>query len=207
MDSPRTSPWAVAQQTTFPSGLVRLTMTLSDTQATRMLWPYGFLLEVAITVGGPSLEVNLLVVNTGDLAFDFTCALHTYLRTSRTDAHISGLRGLPFIDGTDGGRVTASDDAWLYIDQEIERYYYGASTPVALAAGASVVTVRQQAFGDTVIWNPWDRASDRFPDLPTDGFKHFVCIESAAFERRVHLMPGARWQGGQRLDFENTGTR
>jgi len=119
---------------------------------------------------------------------------------SGSAAHALGLRGLPFLDGTNARRVATSDDLRLDVDRAIERYYYGAVAPISLVDNAQVVTVYQEGFRDVVIWNPWDHAPERFPDLPPDGYRHFLCIESAAIERPVKLAAGAQWRGRQRLD-------
>ena len=196
----RTSTWDVTEVSALPNGAQRITLTLGHSPATQVLWPYAFRLDLAVTVGGAVMDVELTVTNTGSARFEFTSALHTYLRVSGNAAYARGLRGLPFLDGTNAGRGAVSDSPRLDIDRPIQRYYYGAAGPVSLIDDDTVVTVHQEGFRDIVVWNPWDQGPERFPDLPPHAHRHFVCIESAAIEHPVTLAAGAKWRGCQRLD-------
>lgn len=54
---------------------------LSDSEATRAAFPFGFSLRYSVTIDGPeSVSTALFVQNTGDAPLEFTGALHTYLR-------------------------------------------------------------------------------------------------------------------------------
>jgi glucose-6-phosphate 1-epimerase len=197
----RTLSWSGGTVVYLPSGDGRLTLMLVDSPATMALWPHEFRLEVAITVGGTALSLELLVLNSGVAPFEFFTALHTYLRTWGNAPHVRGVQGFRFIDGRDGGCIKTALRDRLEIDRAIENYYYsGGTMPVSLVQEESSVTMTQQGFSETVIWNPGHENPDSFPDLPHDGYKHFICIESAWIDHPISLMPGECWRGAQRLE-------
>src|SRR5262245_6317839 len=79
-------------------------LALSDDEATRAIWPHAFELELTVVVNANRLDIELEVQNSGDAAFSFSAALHTYLRVEEVeDARISGLRGLRYQDALQGG--------------------------------------------------------------------------------------------------------
>src|ERR1700748_3380848 len=50
--------------------------------ATRELWPHEFGAQITGSVIGQQLDIEFAVTNTGDADFEFTVALHSYLRTN-----------------------------------------------------------------------------------------------------------------------------
>lgn len=56
---------------------------------------------------------ELVVVNTGSAAFDFTCALHTYFGVQDiAGASVAGLEGTTYLDSLEGrAEKVESDDA------------------------------------------------------------------------------------------------
>ncbi len=72
---------------------------LRDSEATRAIWPYAFLAEFTVTVCEHRLSLELAVTNHGEQPFDFTAALHTYLRVDDIAAtHVENLGGLTYFD-------------------------------------------------------------------------------------------------------------
>ena len=195
----RTAPWMFVEQATLPDGAARLGLALEDTDSTRALWNHRFRLDLGITVAGAALEMELLVRNPGHEPFEFTSALHTYLAACVPDAHLAGLQGLRFVD--EHGNVSADANS-LLVDRHIQRFYFGATRPVLLVSGNRHVSIHHRGFTDIVVWNPWSTAPEVFPDLPSDGYRRFVCVEPAVIEHAVQLPPGATWRGVQRLVVE-----
>jgi len=82
-------------------------LQITDDEATRALWPHAFALELTVCVRGDRLDVELEVTNTGDEAFDFMAALHTYLRVAEVEAaRLTGLHGCNYegLDHEDDAR-------------------------------------------------------------------------------------------------------
>ena len=78
-------------------GVERYTLELTDSETTRAWWPVRFAAQLTVVLGAGSLRVQLVVHNTGntdDGAWDFTTALHTYLRVEDVGrARLGGLDG------------------------------------------------------------------------------------------------------------------
>ena len=72
---------------------------LRDSEATRAIWPHAFLAEFMVTVRERQLIMELAITNRGEEPFNFTAALHTYLRVDDIAATtIEGLVGLRYFD-------------------------------------------------------------------------------------------------------------
>jgi len=87
----------------------------------------------------------------------------------------------------------------LRIDRELDRFFFGVTGPVEVRGEGCSIRVRQDSFADVVVWNPWIELARRLADLPDEGYRYFVCIESAALERPVCLVPGEEWLASQHL--------
>ncbi|PTL84530.1 D-hexose-6-phosphate mutarotase [Vitiosangium sp. GDMCC 1.1324] len=195
----RSSLWRVSSSETLPCGSGSVEMRLSDDAATRQVWPHPFELVLRARFKGMELDLSLAVINTGSAPFDFTCALHTYLAANATEAVIHGLQGLHYLDSADHRRMGVQQEELLRIDREVDRFFFGLTGPVELRGGATSIRVKQEAFADVVVWNPWSELARKLADLPDDGFRHFVCIESGTVQRPVSLAPGKEWLASQHL--------
>ena len=68
------------------AGLRRRTLRLEDDPSTRALAVYAFAAEMSVSVVAAGSDMELEVENTGDTAFSFTAALHTYLKVREVEA-------------------------------------------------------------------------------------------------------------------------
>jgi len=196
----RVSVWELAEAQRTGTGAARALLRLADSPATRAQWPHPFALELAVSVTGRMLELGLAVINTGTKAFEFTGALHTYLRVADVRrAVVRGLRNVRYRDkalGTDGSLETAPA---LAIDREIDRVYYAAPADLAAVEPGRTVAVRATGFPDTVVWNPGPERGATLDDLEPDGYLRMLCIEAAVSRGPATVAPGARWTGSQTL--------
>lgn len=166
-------------------------LAFDDDEATRRLWPHGFGIELTLSVGGLELEVELAVTNRGESAFDFQAALHSYWRCDDTRrARLHGLDGTRYLD-TQGGREQRQEIDPQGFGAAIDRIYFDAAGPLHFATAFGRMALAADGFADTVVWNPGPEV--RLADLPAEGWQQFVCIESAAIGRRLHLAPGDEW--------------
>lgn len=61
--------------------------------------PHKFKAVYAVTLHGELLRTDLRIINTGDKAFDFTAALHTYIEVlDIKKASVKGLKDLQYLD-------------------------------------------------------------------------------------------------------------
>jgi glucose-6-phosphate 1-epimerase len=194
----RTREWAPAERAAD-----RAVLRLGDDPATHAAWDHAFEAELRVDVGD-ALAVTLAVRNTGERAFAFTCALHTYLRVGDVRrAAVLGLGGVRFRDKVAGGE-RVQDEPELRFTGETDRVYLAVPDEVRVrdeAEGRTLV-VRKRGFADTVVWNPWAEKAREMADLGEDQFPRFVCVEAAQVGRPVTLAPGGRWQGGQEIRVE-----
>jgi glucose-6-phosphate 1-epimerase len=196
----RVSAWEVADARRTDTGAAQARLRLTDSPATRAQWPHPFALELTVAVTGRTLAVALAIANTGIKGFEFTGALHTYLRVADVrHAVVRGLRNARYRDkalATDGNLETAPA---LAFDREIDRVYHAAPGDLAAAEPGRTVAIRASGFPDTVVWNPGPARSATLGDLEPDGWLRMLCVETAAARAPVTVASGARWHGAQRL--------
>jgi glucose-6-phosphate 1-epimerase len=194
----RTAEWELAERAAG-----RAVLRLSDSPATRAVWDHAFELELRVEAAD-ALTVTLALRNTGDAAFEFTCALHSYLGVGDVRrAAVLGLGGVRFHDKVAGGEQVQAEPE-LRFGGETDRVYVAAPDELRVrdeAAGRTVV-VRKRGFPDAVVWNPWAGKAREMGDLGEDQFPRFVCVEAAHVGAPVRLEAGARWEGSQTLSVE-----
>ena len=193
----RTQAWERVDDADRPEA-VRL--RLRDSAGTRALWPHAFLAELAVEIGGDWLSIALTIQNTGDAAFEFTAALHTYFRVGDVRrATVRGLRGIRYRVTGEPERV--DEEPEVIVNGPVDRVYLG--TPPELRVhdpgnGRDFV-LRSEGFADTVVWNPWAAATAALPDMEDDEYLEMLCVEAAQVGAPVRLEAGAGWAGSQRM--------
>lgn len=196
----RVTEWALLAAERTGDGAARAVLRLGDSPTTRALWPHAFTTELTVTVAGQTLAVALAVANGGAAPFDFTGALHTYLRVDDVGrAVVRGLAGARYRDkvlGADGVLETAAE---LRIDGEIDRVYHAAPADLGVHEPARTTTIRATGFPDTVVWHPGTKRAAALDDLGPGGHRHMLCVEAAVARAPVTVNPGERWVGTQRL--------
>jgi glucose-6-phosphate 1-epimerase len=181
-------------------GVVIGVLRLTDDDETRAIWPHRFEAELSLSLSGLRLDVELAVTNTGDTAFSFTTALHTYLRCDDVRrARLSGLYGTRYVDSVSGQEQQQEIDPQSF-SGEIDRIYFDVGGPLALSTAFGRMAVETEGFDDAVVWNPGPDKARELPDLPDDDWLQFLCIEAACIGRGVRLNPGGDWAGRQSFD-------
>lgn len=177
-----------------------ITLALRDSEASRALWPHAFEARLEATLAPGSLRIALHLANTGEAAWSFTAALHSYLRVDDIDAvRLEGLQGAARWDAVRDLRFV-EEAAALRFASEFDSVYAAPARPLRLAQPGGVMEIAQSAScTETVVWNPGAVLSAKLSDMPDDGFRHMLCVEAAAIDAPVHLAPGARWTGWQQL--------
>ena len=197
----RTRAWQVLRTGHATDGTAEAVLALVDAPDTRERWPHAFRAELVVRVGGAVLTVTLAVENTGDAAFAFTGALHTYLRVEDvTTAGVLGLEAVAARDTAAGGALLAPTGAPLTFGSEVDQLFLDAPGPVMLdePVRGRAVLVDQTGFRDVVVWNPGPARAVALADLEPDGWRRFACVEAVAAEP-VTVAAGTRWEGTQRL--------
>ena len=162
-------------------------------------WPWAFTLRLRVAVQGQSLELNLSVHNTGEQAFPFSAALHSYFAIDQlSEARIGGLQRVRYSDETPQDALQAEE--LLQFSDKLDRIYYQLPGALQLQSGGHTLRLEQQGFTDAVVWNPGAQDAAALPDLADDEYQRFICIEPALIQPDT-LAAGAEWTGRQRLTF------
>lgn len=151
-------------------------------------------LTLDVTLAEQSLALELVTDNGGPEPITVTEALHTYLSVGDIGAvEIGGLEGLDYVDQCAGGARRRQAGAVTVVG-EVDRIYLGRSDRVVVADRAlrRRIVVAQSGSAATVVWNPWVDKAARLGDVGADGYRRFVCVETAnAADGRQQIAAGA----------------
>ena len=195
----RTRMWSVVAQR-CGEDYALLTLGIADDDQTRALWPHAFKAEITLMLEADRIDLEFSVENTGAAPFDFTGALHSYLRVVQVeDVALEGLRGHDYRDAAAGDRIVRETGTELIVEGEVDRVYHDVRRPQLLKAGNLSLGIQSQGFPDVVVWNPWVDKCAALADMPADGWRHMLCVEAACARQPVALPPGEEWFGPQTL--------
>jgi glucose-6-phosphate 1-epimerase len=170
--------------------------------AATAVWPHDFIARLQIRLDADALALALAIENTDALPFAFTAALHTYLAVDDiAAASVHGLDGCRYEDSA-GGAAVRQQDGEVRFDGEVDRIYAASaqeSRLLQLRDGTHALSIAQEGFADTVVWNPGAALTAGIADLAPDDYRRFVCVEAGQVLQPVVLAPGERWVGVQRL--------
>jgi len=174
-------------------------LRLAADAATRQLWPHEFEAEITFSLVGQQLDIEFAVTNTGDAPFEFTAALHTYLRTNDVlKAQLEGLQGVRYEDNATGQWQQQWGDVTQVVG-EIDRLYHDAPAELVLREMGRKLAIAHADFTDVVVWNPGPAKAGQLNDMPDDDWLKMLCVEAARVIAPVTLPPGEEWAGMQTL--------
>jgi D-hexose-6-phosphate mutarotase len=180
----RTQPWQVKGSRSLDDGSTEISLTMPLTQAMQTMWSLASLnmtqLDMLINVG-KTLKIALITRNLGAADITITEALHTYFAVSSiAQIEVNGLHGTHFHDKAAGW--TEGDQAGaISFGQEVDRVYVNTPDRCTIVDTGFKRSIHIAKLGSqsTVVWNPWAARATQMGDLGADGWKHFVCVESA----------------------------
>jgi glucose-6-phosphate 1-epimerase len=174
-------------------------MRFESNADTRAIWPHDFVAEITVSIIGKQLDVEFAVTNTGDTPFDFSVALHTYLRTNDVlKAQLEGLQGMKYEDNTNGQWQEQWGDVTQVVG-EIDRTYHDVGNTLTLRELGRRVTIARSGFTDAVVWNPGADKCAQLNDMPPGDWQHMLCVEAGRIIDPATLAPGDEWAGMQTL--------
>jgi glucose-6-phosphate 1-epimerase len=144
-------------------------------------WPHPFELTYTVTFGA-DLAIDLAVRNSGEKAYSFEEALHTYFAVKDiADAAIEGLDGLQFLDRAPNAPTEPAPQvgAVTFTDETDRVYSSVGASAIVDPAGRRVITVAKDRSANTVVWNPWSAKAAAMPDFGDDEWTDMVCVETA----------------------------
>lgn len=195
----RVSRWELLRQVQEERG-ARAVLRLTDSDETRALWPYSFNAELSVFVEAQLLRIELTVNNTDAQPIEFTAALHPYFRVN--DAFSTTVRDLKqcrYRDALRQGEVFVEQDETLAITGPLDRVYFGSPNRLELRDGARTVVIAKSGFPDAVVWNPGSVGTSSRDDFVPGDENSMLCVEAAAVEHPVMVLPGERWTGMQEM--------
>jgi len=171
----RNLPWTLKAHNEDENGVV-LTFELQSSDASREYWPHDFTLYARYKLG-KTCEIELEAHG----EFETYSALHTYFNVGDISAvKVSGL-GDRFIDKVNGAKEDALTDGVQTFPDRTDRVYLNPEACSVIhdaALNRSIEVIHHHHF-NVVGWNPGPALSATMADMPDDGYKTFVCVESA----------------------------
>ncbi|HET6558984.1 MAG TPA: D-hexose-6-phosphate mutarotase [Prolixibacteraceae bacterium] len=184
--------WDVVETASLSSAETKVVLQLCSSEATKVYWPHDFCATLTV-IAGSVLKVTLAVTNTSGIAFDYTCALHSYFNLSAIEnLRIEGLQHTEYYNQLSGEKGLQEEEI-LEITEPMTRHYLDTEAPVVMDDTIFKRRVRVAKAGSrtTTVWNPGAETSAAIADLPDDGFETFICVETVnAFNDVISLAPG-----------------
>lgn len=200
----RTSTWHRARVHDERGGLEVQYEIDSSVTGDQPQFPYQYRATLTARSAPDSLEVALVVENTGDEAFTIEEALHTYLVVGDARrVRIRGLEGATYLDkNTETPLFDNVEDEPLVLSGPTDRVYLhdGPVTVEDPELGRRLELVSDGA-ANVVVWNPWDSGAAKIADIGEGEWTGFVCVEAAnAFADARTLLAGEHWRMSQRIE-------
>jgi len=186
----RKSEWTIAEDGE--------SLSLTASPETLEKWPHAFELCLSAELNESGIAISLSVKNPGDTPIEFHAALHTYLIADlESGTTVQGLSGRDFLNEVTGETETDVEPQIVF-GKEVDRAYLGTGEEsLIIEENENKIEISSSHFPDTVIWNPGP--DHGISDLPTEGWKQFICVEGAFTRDYKQLPPHASWQGTQRI--------
>ncbi|MCY7294035.1 D-hexose-6-phosphate mutarotase [Alteromonas sp. a30] len=149
-------------------------------------FPHQAELQLEVLVGA-QLRMTLITKNTGNEAFEFTGALHTYFAVDDINRiEIIGVDGEYKDKNRDMAWFNAPETYRIQGPNDCIHFSQNARLLIDQSTG-NAISVNAAGHDSIVIWNPWKGAKD-IANIPDDGYLRFLCIESAV-TKGITLQP------------------
>jgi len=188
----RNRPWQLIAAEVIDCGTTRLTLGLSDTEETRVLWPHSFDLSIVMTIGA-AFGVELMTRNTGNTTFSLTQALHTYFTVGDIQrVRVRGLEGTYYLDKVDRDTRKLQTGA-IAVTGEMDRIYLDVPADLTIDDPAldRLIHITSHGNSTAVVWNPWIEKAAAMSDFGNSEYQTMICVETTnAATDVVELAPG-----------------
>ena len=181
----RTQSWTVVSATDSEAGTH---LVLQPANATGP----GFAQQVELTLSidiGKQLVLRLTTRNTGQHAFNYNAALHSYFEIGNIhECQLHGLSG-QYLDKTLGMQAATTPQHYTF-NQETDRVHLCQAEHVYINAAGQRIDISSQGHDSVVVWNPWQAKSISMKDMPDTGYLSMLCVESAVTQNYT-VAPGS----------------
>ena len=192
-------PRVQAGELTTEQSSLKLQVT-NDAQS-KTLWAEAFHAELAVLLEHNRLSVTLSITNQSEQTWEFTVALHSYLRVNDIlKTELVGLQNTHYQDATANSIEVVEQGERVAIAGEIDRVYMSPPASLHLLEdNIPTLRIEQSGFSDTVVWNPGAELVRTLTDFPDADWTKMLCVEAACASTPVLLQPGQIWQGTQQF--------
>ncbi len=188
----RTQLWTLTETARLSDGRARVVIELRENETTLAWFPYAFVAHLTAVIGA-TLELSLMITNTGSEPFSYTDALHTYFSVGDVNrVLIDGLDGTVYVDKTAAGSPRIVQGGSTTVTRWTDRVYVGTRTATTIVDPVMNrrVTIGKSGSTETVVWNPFEKAKS-MNDFAMDEQPRMVCVETATcYDHCVTLLPG-----------------
>lgn len=158
---------------------VTLTLGLTQSSATASYWPHAFSLTLTVTLGK---TCYLQLDSQGD--FTITTALHSYFNVHDiATTTVSGL-GRDYFEKLATRNVPLVQGSQTF-NQEVDRIYLQPEPISIIDDGHRKIKISHRNASDVVTWNPGPIKSKAMKDMPDQGYKTMVCVETARINHPI----------------------
>ena len=107
---------------------------------------------------------------------------HTYfaLPSGIDNVQVHGLKGNLYVDKVNDSKEFKEEGDNVSIAGEVDRVYKNVNGDVFIQDTQTnkKLVIERENLDDIVVWNPWIGKAKSIGDLPDDGYKHFICVET-----------------------------
>ncbi len=182
----RNLPWQLKEHKQDTDG-VSLTFELLSGEETRRFWPHDFQLLAHFRLGA---ECEMALEAHGD--FETTAALHSYFLVGDiARVRVAGL-GERYIDKVNNGEEGRLADGVQTFPDRTDRVYLTPDNVSRIEDGklGRTIEITHHFNSNVVGWNPGPALSASMADMPDDGYRTMVCVETASVTVPQRARPG-----------------
>ena len=195
----RTMVWTPVAAEACADGSTRLVLELASDTAVSALWPHAFSFRLEFVIGA-SLILTLTAENRSATPAPFAFAFHTYFSVPNvTDALVTGLENIPFIDKTDSMTRKVQQGA-VAITALTDRVYLDVPAVQVLKIATGNVRIQSES-KCAVVWNAWTNDKN-MADMGEGNHVGYLCVERGdVADYAITLPPGGKYQTVTSLSY------
>lgn len=180
----RTAEWSLVKQEEMEDGTARLVLAFEPSEMNDLS------VEMEILVGDYLMQT--LTTRTGSEAITYAEALHSYYYVGDIrQVSVTGLENVPFVENAK--KDSALSESPLVLRDWMDRVYNPTEGEIRVKDDSlkRTIVINRQGSRSSVVWNPWEEGARGIADLPDDGWKNYLCVETANVgESSITLDPG-----------------
>lgn len=176
----RVSEWALKTHME-DSHKVSLTLELTDSEATREHWPHSFTALMHFTLDDTSCTLEIETQGN----YSATAAFHTYFEVSDIAKTVLSGVGQHYKNMLANGAAETLSASEMQIGEETNFIFTDPPAISTINDGVRTIEVRHTHHKNIVVWNPWIEVSRKNEDMPDDGYKTMVCLETTCIDTPI----------------------